>query len=91
MAEKISQIIHIFKIDSLVFSGAVSIETKDSSNKLLVGNHSTRLLNNSIVEDDSTYPTLVALSNIGKGKILLIGDCDIFQMEKVLTIHSTEM
>lgn len=69
---------YFFKIDSLVFSGAVSIETKDSSNKLLVGNHSTRLLNNSIVEDDSTYPTLVALSNIGKGKILLIGDCDIF-------------
>ena len=45
---KISKSSIFLKLIRLLIAGAISIETKDSSNKLLVGNHSTRLLNNSI-------------------------------------------
>ena len=78
---------YFLKVDTLVVSGAVEILSIDSTKKYFVGNPSTRIISNNIVSKDSIYPSIISEVRIKSGRILVIGDCDIFSNGNIDSVN----
>ncbi|MDA0986650.1 MAG: T9SS type A sorting domain-containing protein [Bacteroidetes bacterium] len=66
-------------VDTLIFFGSTNIKVQEGKASIFLrGESTTFTINNSTKQPDSLRPTLIGVSQIGKGNIILLGDMDIW-------------
>ena len=77
-------------VDTLVLFGSTNILAQEGkANIFLRGEASTFSINSVTNKPDSLRPTLIAISQVGKGTILVLGDMDIWSEKKLNNVTTT--